>query len=164
MYSLFLVLAKSVARHQGHFCQGGLDDYFLSGSTTCSDGAESCPDTTKVDKSQPCSGCNRLAFQGGEKNVEMLNSVSRDNYTMLTFRYWIAPEQIWYVPGFYITLQEATGSGGPVWYLHSHLTPAGAETFFYLNAQTSQIQEVFWSVGYKLAEKRMQTKPLKNQG
>ena len=50
--------------------QGGLDDYFLSGTVTCSDGAESCPDTTK----------------GGEKNVEMLNSVSRDNYTMLTFR------------------------------------------------------------------------------
>ena len=30
------------------FFQGGLDDYFLSGSQTCSDGAESCPDTTKV--------------------------------------------------------------------------------------------------------------------
>ena len=32
------------------FFQGGLDDYFLSGSQTCSDGAESCPDTTKVTK------------------------------------------------------------------------------------------------------------------
>ena len=51
--------------------QGGLDDYFLSGAQTCSDGAESCPDTTKP---------------GGQKNVEMLNSVSRDNYTMLTFK------------------------------------------------------------------------------
>ena len=51
--------------------KGGLDDYFLSGAHTCSDGAESCPDTTKP---------------GGQKNVEMLNSVSRDNYTMLTFR------------------------------------------------------------------------------
>ena len=27
--------------------KGGLDDYFLSGAHTCSDGAESCPDTTK---------------------------------------------------------------------------------------------------------------------
>ena len=25
-------------------------------------------------------------------------------------------------------------------------------------------QEVFWSVGYKMAEKRMKTKPLKNAG
>ena len=51
--------------------RGGLDDYFLSGSHTCSDGAESCPDTSK---------------EGGEKNVELLNSVSRDNYTMITFK------------------------------------------------------------------------------
>ena len=51
--------------------RGGLDDYFLSGTHTCSDGAESCPDTSKP---------------GGLKNVEMLNSVSRDNYTMITFR------------------------------------------------------------------------------
>ena len=48
---LCLVLAKFVAQHEGQLCQGGLDDYFLSGATTCSDGAESCPDTTKVDKS-----------------------------------------------------------------------------------------------------------------
>ena len=27
--------------------KGGLDDYFLSGALACSDGAESCPDTTK---------------------------------------------------------------------------------------------------------------------
>ena len=27
--------------------QGGVDDYFLSGEVTCSDGAESCPDSTK---------------------------------------------------------------------------------------------------------------------
>ena len=26
------------------------------------------------------------------------------------------------------------------------------------------VQEVFWSVGYKMAEKRMKTKPLKNLG
>ena len=51
--------------------RGGLDDYFLSGAHTCSDGAESCPDTSKP---------------GGQKNVEMLNSVSRDNYTMITFK------------------------------------------------------------------------------
>ena len=51
--------------------KGGVDDYFLSGVDTCSDGAESCPDTSK---------------QGGEKNVELLNSVSRDNYTMITFK------------------------------------------------------------------------------
>ena len=51
--------------------RGGLDDYFLSGSHTCSDGAESCPDTSK---------------EGGEKSVELLNSVSRDNYTMITFK------------------------------------------------------------------------------
>ena len=51
--------------------RGGLDDYFLSGSHTCSDGAESCPDSSKP---------------GGQNNVEMLNSVSRDNYTMITFK------------------------------------------------------------------------------
>ena len=51
--------------------RGGLDDYFLSGAETCADGAESCPDTSKP---------------GGRKNVEMLNSVSRDNYTMITFK------------------------------------------------------------------------------
>ena len=51
--------------------RGGLDDYFLSGSHSCEDGAESCPDTSKP---------------GGQKNVEMLNSVSRDNYTMITFK------------------------------------------------------------------------------
>lgn len=60
--------------------KGGLDDYFLSGAHTCSDGAESCPDTTK---------------QGGQKNVEMLNSVSRDNYTMLTFRRPLAAEDLY---------------------------------------------------------------------
>lgn len=92
--------------------QGGLDDYFLSGTSTCSDGAESCPDTTK---------------QGGEKNVEMLNSVSRDNYTMLTFR-----------------------------------RPLKAEDQYDTTILTSQPQEVFWSVGYKMAVKRLESKPLKN--
>merc|ERR1711892_382362 len=60
--------------------KGGLDDYFLSGEHTCSDGAESCPDTTKP---------------GGQKNVEMLNSVSRDNYTMLTFKRPLAAEDLY---------------------------------------------------------------------
>ena len=55
--------------------RGGLDDYFLSGSHTCSDGAESCPDTSRA---------------GGQNNVEMLNSVSRDNYTMITFKRSVA--------------------------------------------------------------------------
>ena len=27
--------------------KGGVDDYFLSGEVACSDGAESCPDSTK---------------------------------------------------------------------------------------------------------------------
>jgi len=60
--------------------KGGLDDYFLSGAHACSDGAESCPDTTKP---------------GGQKNVEMLNSVSRDNYTMLTFKRPLAAEDLY---------------------------------------------------------------------
>ena len=51
--------------------RGGLDDYFLSGAEACEDGVESCPDTSKP---------------GGKKNVEMLNSVSRENYTMITFK------------------------------------------------------------------------------
>ena len=51
--------------------RGGLDDYFLSGAHACSDGAESCPDTSKP---------------GGRSDVVMLNSVSRDNYTMITFK------------------------------------------------------------------------------
>ncbi len=52
--------------------KGGIDDYFLaSASISCEDGAESCPDVSR---------------KGGERNVELLNSVSRKNYTMLTFR------------------------------------------------------------------------------
>ena len=57
--------------------KGGVDDYFLaSDHERCPDDAESCPDT-----SQP----------GGRKNVELLNSVSRANYTMLTFRRSVRP-------------------------------------------------------------------------
>ena len=51
--------------------KGGLDDYFLAGKRIkCEDGAESCPDKSK----------------GGSKDVELLNAVSRANYTMLTMR------------------------------------------------------------------------------
>jgi len=51
--------------------RGGVDDYFLASENIgCDDGAESCPDKSK----------------GGLKNVELLNSVSRENYTMLTLR------------------------------------------------------------------------------
>ena len=51
--------------------KGGLDDYFLAGKRIkCEDGAESCPDKSK----------------GGTKDVELLNAVSRANYTMLTLR------------------------------------------------------------------------------
>ena len=49
--------------------KGGLDDYFLAGKhIPCDDGAESCPDKSK----------------GGTKDIELLNAVSRANYTMLT--------------------------------------------------------------------------------
>ena len=51
-----------------------------------SDGAESCPDTTKVTFLYLGMVGSNVVLQGGGKNVEMLNSVSRDNYTMLTFR------------------------------------------------------------------------------
>ena len=51
--------------------KGGVDDYFLAGNRIrCEDGAESCPDKSK----------------GGTIDVELLNAVSRANYTMLTFR------------------------------------------------------------------------------
>lgn len=51
--------------------KGGIDDYFLASDTIkCEDGAESCPDSSK----------------GGSKDVELLNAVSRANYTMLTLR------------------------------------------------------------------------------
>ena len=51
--------------------KGGVDDYFLAGDIIkCSDGAESCPDRSK----------------GGTKDIELLNAVSRANYTMLTIR------------------------------------------------------------------------------
>ena len=51
--------------------KGGVDDYFLAGDIIkCDDGAESCPDRTK----------------GGTKDIELLNAVSRANYTMLTIR------------------------------------------------------------------------------
>lgn len=51
--------------------KGGLDDYFLAGKQiACDDGAESCPDKSK----------------GGTKDIELLNAVSRANYTMLTFK------------------------------------------------------------------------------
>ncbi len=51
--------------------KGGIDDYFLGGKRVqCDDGAESCPDRTK----------------GGTKDIELLNAVSRSNYTMLTMR------------------------------------------------------------------------------
>ena len=51
--------------------KGGVDDYFLAGKRIrCEDGAESCPDKSK----------------GGTIDVELLNAVSRANYTMLTFR------------------------------------------------------------------------------
>ena len=52
--------------------KGGIGDYFLAkenGEFTCSDGAESCPDNT---------------FDSGKENVVLLNSVYRENYTMLT--------------------------------------------------------------------------------
>ena len=37
--------------------KGGVDDYFLSGAEACSDGAESCPDTTKQVNNK-----NRVSF------------------------------------------------------------------------------------------------------
>ena len=110
--------------------KGGLDDYFLSGAHTCSDGAESCPDTTKP---------------GGKKNVVMLNSVSRDNYTMLTFkRYDIKLN-------FMETIKICS-------------RPLTAEDVYDTTIQINQPQEIFWSVGYKKAEMRMKHKPMKNKG
>ena len=51
--------------------KGGLDDYFLAGKKIpCDDGAESCPDKSK----------------GGTKDIDLLNAVSRSNYTMLTLQ------------------------------------------------------------------------------
>ncbi len=47
--------------------KGGVDDYFLSGEVACSDGAESCPDSTKsVSKYQRyfcCIPCFALGAQ-----------------------------------------------------------------------------------------------------
>ena len=55
----------------GNTGKGGLDDYFLAGkSIPCDDGAESCPDKSK----------------GGTKDIDLLNAVSRANYTMLTLQ------------------------------------------------------------------------------
>ena len=39
-----------------------------------------------------------VSFQGGRKNVELLNSVSRANYTMLTFRRSVRPKDHFDVP------------------------------------------------------------------
>ena len=88
----------------------------LPGRESCSDGAESCPDTTKQVLPGLCNNITVICLtiqakknieqyctvtclvsknsknpvfmfaQKGEKNVEILNTVSRENYTMLTFR------------------------------------------------------------------------------
>lgn len=51
--------------------KGGVDDYFLAGKRIpCDDGAESCPDKSK----------------GGTKDIQLMNAVSRANYTMLTLK------------------------------------------------------------------------------
>ena len=54
--------------------KGSVDDYFLAnpkGGVICNDNAESCPDQSK---------------SGGQNHIKLLNGLSRDNYTMLTFR------------------------------------------------------------------------------
>ena len=55
--------------------------------------------------------------------------MSRDNYTMLTFR-----------------------------------RPLRSQDPYDISILTDKPQEVFWSVGYKKAEKRLKQKPLKNKG
>ena len=142
--------------------KGSVDDYFLAHTVNdgvkarnmikCNDGAESCPDESKVVilicfkvygysllciyiyiyiYNQAIYNLDSSLFQGGKSHVELLNAVSRDNYTMITYR-----------------------------------RPLKSSDTFDVRILTDPrtSQNIFWSVGYKSSAMRKKFKPDKNIG